>query len=89
MVGQAFLIDEQTAVQTTRLFVPNGRVPIGHIALLIVEDAASGLTAAGLPFSLCHLLINTLIELDNFLIPLAFGIGTRGNPGGNECQQAV
>ena len=89
MVGQAFLIDKQTTVQTTRLFVPNGRVPIGHIALLIIEDAASGLTAAGLAFGLCHLLINALIELGNFLIPLAFGIGTRGSTYGNECQQAV
>ena len=89
MVGQAFLIDEQTTVQTTRLFVPNGRVHIGHIALLIIEDAASGLTAVGLAFGLRHLLINALIELGNFLIPLAFGIGTRGGTYGNECQQAV
>ncbi len=89
MVSQAFLIDEQTAVQTARLFVPNGWVHIGHIALLIVEDTTSGLAAASLPFGLCHLLINALIEFGNFLIPLAFGIGTRGNPYGNGCQQAV
>ncbi len=89
MVGQAFLIDEQTAVQPTRLFVLNGRVHIGHIALFIVKDAASGLTAASLAFGLRPLLIDALIELGNFLIPLAFGIGTRGSPSGNEYQQAV
>ena len=89
MVGQAFLIDEQAAVQTAGLFIPNGRVPIGHIALLIVEDAASGLAAASLPFGLSHLLINAPIELGNFLIPLAFSIGTRGSTSGNDGQQAV
>jgi len=84
LVGQAFLIDEQTTVQTTRLFIPNGRVHIGYIALLIIEDAAAGLTAASLAFGLRHLLIDTLIELGNFLIPLAFGIGARDSPYGNE-----
>ena len=89
LISQAFLIDVQTTVQTTRLFVPNGRIHIGHIALLIVEDAASGLAAASLPFGLGHLVINAFIELGDFLIPLAFGIGTRGSPYGNEGQQAV
>ncbi len=89
LVSQAFLIDVQTTVQTTRLFIPNGRIHIGHIALLIIEDATAGLTAASLSLGLCHLLINAFIELDNFLIPLAFGIGTRGSTYGNEGQQAV
>ena len=89
MISQTFLIDVQTTVQTTRLFVPDGRIPIGHIALLIVEDAAAGLTAASLPFGLGHLVINALIELGDFLIPLALGIAARGGPYGHTRQQAV
>ncbi len=76
-------------MQTTRLFIPNGSVPIGRIALLVIEDATSGLAAAAPTFGLCHLLINALIELGNFLIPLAFGVEARGGPYGNGRQQAV